>query len=52
MAKIDVAKLTPGEGEAEHGFAVYRKEDGSIVAMSADCPHAHCDVVWNSSSKE
>lgn len=42
-------KVFPGSGR--HGIAVYRKNDGAFVALSADCPHKHCDVVWNAADK-
>ncbi len=42
-------RVFPGAGT--HGIAVYRKGDGSCVALSADCPHKRCDVVWNTNDK-
>ena len=55
MAKINIAHIRPGEGDVvegggANGVAVYRKQDGSVLVLSADCPHAHCDVVWNQAS--
>ncbi|HWR00146.1 MAG TPA: Rieske 2Fe-2S domain-containing protein [Candidatus Methylomirabilis sp.] len=54
--KIRKSDVLPGEGRTFPGagprsIAVYHKDDGTFVALSADCPHKHCDVVWNSNEK-
>lgn len=56
MATIDASGLSPDEGDVfsgdDTGVAVYRRKDGTFKVMSAICPHAHCEVAWNSSGKE
>lgn len=54
--KIPKSSIPAGEGKVfpgagPHGMAVYRKDDGTFVALSADCPHKHCDVGWNAADK-
>lgn len=54
--KISKSDIPPGTGKVfpgagPHGIAVYRKDDGSCVALSADCPHKHCDVAWNATDR-
>ena len=50
--KIKKERIPKGEGkiissDGAHPFALYHGEDGTFFAFSADCPHAHCDVMWN-----
>jgi Rieske Fe-S protein len=57
MGKIDASHIPPQEGEVfpgegPHGIAVYRDSEGNLHVFSADCPHAHCDVVWENNTKE
>jgi glycine/D-amino acid oxidase-like deaminating enzyme/nitrite reductase/ring-hydroxylating ferredoxin subunit len=46
-------RLQPGEGAViRHGLrkiAYYRRKDGTLIALSAICPHLKCIVAWNSS---
>ncbi|OGL73186.1 hypothetical protein A3E39_00230 [Candidatus Uhrbacteria bacterium RIFCSPHIGHO2_12_FULL_60_25] len=53
---IKKSSVPPGEGRVfpgagPHGVAVFHKDDGTFTALSADCPHKHCDVVWNTNDK-
>jgi len=50
--KINKSKIPRGEGkivssDGAHSLAVYHGDDGTFLVFSADCPHAHCDVIWN-----
>lgn len=54
--KITKSSIPLGEGKAfagqgSHQIAVYHKDDGSFVTLSADCPHMRCDVAWNNADK-
>lgn len=39
------AKVVKYEGEA---YAVYREKDGQVHVLKSTCPHARCEVRWNS----
>jgi len=47
----DVADLRPGEGgviaRGKHKFAVYKRADGRLRALSAACTHEGCTVTWS-----
>ncbi len=47
--------LAPGEGDVvRHGgekVAGHRRDDGTLVAVSARCTHLGCQVVWNTAER-
>ena len=51
----DYQHILPGEGDViekdGHKLAVYKREDGEIVVLSAQCTHLHCIVNWNNAEK-
>lgn len=51
----DYEHIPVGEGDViekgGHKLAVYRKEDGSLSVLSAQCTHLHCIVSWNNAEK-
>jgi glycine/D-amino acid oxidase-like deaminating enzyme/nitrite reductase/ring-hydroxylating ferredoxin subunit len=53
VAAIDA--IAPGSGAVVrrglHKVAVYRGEDGAVVALSATCPHRGCIVAWNGAER-
>jgi len=50
-----VAALAPGEGAIVtidgQPVAAYKADDGSVVLLSPQCPHAGCEVAWNATEK-